>query len=291
MSKSKEGAGLPWPENGQSAADRLEAVISKGGFPEAKERLELEIRVKEVELGPGHPETVMALLELGNVLMCLDDAKGAARVAWRAVKAAGGKGGTGPGSHASIVANSFLGAALNSLGRPDEAERILKRAFEAAMGNLGPGHPDTLECANALAGELEDRGLASEGEAVLSDALEGVRGHPEDHGSQASKLRCNLAALLIGRGDMGGAEELLRPAHVDLTRLRGPYHPHTLFVANNLASVLLGLGEADQAVALYKEVLKGMSRFPPRNQSLILQAMDSLARAEAQAGKGGGGVN
>jgi tetratricopeptide (TPR) repeat protein len=230
----------------------------------------------------------MALLELGSVVFNLGDAGGAVRVARWAGAAAAGGGGTGPESHAGVAAATFLGVALSEAGRPGEAAGILRRALEAARGSLGPRHPDTLNCVNILAVALRRTGLLSAGEAVMSEALEGLKGHPEERGRHAAQIRCNLAPLFGLRGDTGRAVGLLRSAYADLRRLRGPDNPHALTAGSYLAYALLESGEADQAVALYREILNGMSGFPPEGQAFVRATMENLARAEAAAGRGGG---
>jgi tetratricopeptide (TPR) repeat protein len=288
---SEDKAAPLWPEDGRSAVERLQDIVEKGLPGPARERLEREIPAKEAELGPGHPETVMSLLELGNVLMAQGDLEGSVRLARKALKAALGEGGTGPGSHAAIAAATFLGETLTCSDRAVEAAGILKVALGEARGKLGVSHWDTLKAANALSMSLRETGRRQEAEVILSAALKDMKGRPGEGGHLPALTRANLAFLLLMRGDYAGAIKLLKTAYGGMSHQLGPFHPRTLAVGINLAGAMLESGEIEQSIALYKEILKGLGGSPPEMQMMVETTLHNLGWAEAMLGKGGGSVN
>lgn len=90
--------------------------------------------------------------------------------------------------------HSAMGVALDTLGRPAEAEAAYRRALELAPDN--PAVMNNLGLSQALAGRLDDA------LATLTRAA--------DHPRAGAQIRQNLALVLALKGDGAGAEKLAR---------------------------------------------------------------------------------
>ena len=66
-----------------------------------------------------------------------------------------------------------------------------------------------------------------------------------------------MGALLQARGDLEGAEPLLREALEARREVLGPKHPNTLTSVNNLGRLLQDRGDLERAEPLLREVVQG----------------------------------
>lgn len=165
----------------------------------------------------------------------LDDALSA----YRSIAAAPG---SAPATAAAARSNAC--AALNDLGRFEEALGEC-RAAEALRRELGdPALADTL---NNLAGALDALGRGDEAEAAYLEALAAHRraGAREDEALVLS----NLAALAIGRGDLGRALGWIDDAERLALATSEPWGPGERAVARENRAVAL------ERLGAYREAL------------------------------------
>ena len=145
-----------------------------------------------------------------------------------------------------------FGRLLRALGRPDDAARLLGRAWNDLHQCRGERHPETLSALDDHVAALIAAGRLGEAEGLAwrAPAL-----HPPDDPLLADALR-NLAAVHAARGRLVDAELELRRAW-DLLRLaRGPEHPSTREVVERLADVLREQRRPGEARALLEDALR-----------------------------------
>ena len=107
--------------------------------------------------------------------------------------------------------------------------------------------PDGFGTVTALVNGALREWLARAGREELEKLPSGERG--------ASRLINNLGMLLQAKGDLDGAEGLLREALAARRETLGDRHPDTLTSINNLGSLLHAKGDLDDAEGLYREAL------------------------------------
>lgn len=131
----------------------------------------------------------------------------------------------------------MLGWGIVALKRGDveSAQSRLARARELFGAGPVPAHWYWAAALAASAGEQPD--------AALATAREGVEAHPA-----SAVLRNNLAVLLEGAGDVGGAEAMLRAAYGE-----EPTLPQT---SKNLADLYYRAGRYDDAFDSYERAAK-----------------------------------
>ncbi|WP_108646466.1 toll/interleukin-1 receptor domain-containing protein [Polynucleobacter rarus] len=161
------------------------------------------------------------------------------------------------GTDAADTAKSLndLGNLLETLGRYDEAEPLLRRALAIREKVLGPEHPDTAKSLDNLGYLLGTLGRYHEAELLHNRALaisEKVFG-PE-HPDTASFLN-NLGNLLTNLGRYEEAEPLYKRSQAINEKVLGPEHPSTGANVNNLGLLLTKLGRYEEAEPLLKRAL------------------------------------
>jgi tetratricopeptide (TPR) repeat protein len=150
------------------------------------------------------------------------------------------------------------GLALLNLGRPTEAEPLLRRALAIFEAALGPDHPGVATRLSNLVELLRDTGRMSEAgtELLVRRALassEAALG--PDHPDVARDLN-NLAELLQVTARPAEAEPLLRRALVISEVALGPDHPDVAHVLSNLAGLLRNLVHPAEAEPLLRRALE-----------------------------------
>jgi len=158
---------------------------------------------------------------------------------------------------------NILGTALQERGDYDAAERALREALEIRERALGELHVDTLESLNNLAVVLSLRDRPedeAEEERLQRIALERRRRVFGDRHLETAQSLNNLAVFLYqrsGAGDLAAAADLLGEALEIREGELGADHPWVANTRSNLANVLLELGRASEAEALFREAIRG----------------------------------
>ncbi len=173
----------------------------------------------------------------------------------------------------------WIGNAYASLGHPDAAVDVLRRALGVATD-----HEMTCAARSTLGGALDDLGRTEEGLRMLEAALVDAETHlGEEHASTAN-IRANLALIHYREGRLGEAERLnLRALEADAARGAAP-HPRVL---TNLAGVYLEQGRLDEAErAIERAVEAGRSSpvYGPRH-IFTLEAVRALGECRLAAGR------
>jgi tetratricopeptide (TPR) repeat protein len=170
-----------------------------------------------------------------------------------------------------------IGAAYDSLGLFEPAERHLRAALEMRRRVLGPEHADVAESLVALASHMRGRGDLASAEGLLREAV-GLYGRLGLAGSLPGVMaRSELASVLdqLGQGDEG--ERLHRETLAAKRRLLGSEHHLVAESLNNLAVVVGQKGNWEEAETLHRESLEIMKKVHGPEHPEVAAAMSTLA--------------
>ena len=188
--------------------------------------------------------------------------------------------------------NSTLGTLaweLQTQGKYDAAEPLLREALQVQRETLGDRHPNTLVSINNLGLLLKDKGDLAAAEPLCREALEVQRETLGDRHPNTLISISNLGSLLHAKGDLAAAEPLCREALEVQRETLGSRHPSTLDSISNLGALLMDKGDLAAAEPLLREVLEvDRETFGSRHPNtllsigslgLLLQAKGDLATA------------
>jgi len=219
-----------------------------GLFTQAEPLVRRAADLRRQELGPGHPATHEALLELAAVLLrrgAVDEADATlGRVRTRAPRAA---------ARARLLA----GRVLYERGNLDGAEGAMRAAVDELGRAYGQRAPETLQGKGELAFLLSSRGEYDQADALLGLVVDEQRATlGADHPDVAASL--NARAMNQRRaGKYAAAEASYREALGLIERVQGRAHPDTLATLANLGVLLVTLNRFDEAEPILDEALAG----------------------------------
>jgi eukaryotic-like serine/threonine-protein kinase len=170
-------------------------------------------------LGPDDIETGGVYFNLGGVYRGLGKTQEMTECYERALKIMES---ASPGNVGTIRLRwTYAQDVLRRGRRLDEAETLLRRALEIAIGSLGADHPETLMTQKALAGILYDKKDYDQAKQILTKALETCRGLRRWASQTEAALAASLAFTLKAKGELNEAAEMLRASIARFERARG----------------------------------------------------------------------
>mmetsp|Transcript_61080 Transcript_61080/g.189212 ORF Transcript_61080/g.189212 Transcript_61080/m.189212 type:complete len:701 (-) Transcript_61080:223-2325(-) len=215
------------------------------------------------------------------------------------------------------VQNSIqaLARLFRQSGKLTEAEKLLRRSFEAIERTEGPDHKHTIIAVSALAEVLAKLGKLAEAETLqrriarsrhcpgrtvaltyynLSGLLaeQGKREQAEQYLRKALEIRerevgkghaevfvimAGLNVLLSQQGKLAEAERLMRSLLDAQTQKLGNDHPDTISTVDNLAVVLYKQGRLDEAGPLIRRVISARERKLGKDHPDTLNSLNTLA--------------
>lgn len=202
----------------------------------------------------------------------------------------------GPQHPKTARSASDLGLYLSRIGERRRAAGLLQRALAIDERVYGAGHPQVIEDVEHLAAALPageavlllERAAQSEDAATAARNLTRLAAIYESQGRRADAVRLyrqaiakeetgarlNDLALLI---EPKAALPLLRRALELRQKQLGPAHPETAATLNNLANVLLALGNLAQAEPLQRRALRALEDALGSGHSRVATASSNLA--------------
>ena len=216
-----------------------------GRVGDARQQYQRALGIRENRLAPTHPKIAMTL----HNIAILEDRSGRpeqARVLLE--RALSIHDATHGADHPDTAAVRLtLGSALRKLGEQEAALAASKEALRAYEATLGPDSVLAAIAHTSVARVQVDRGELSEAEAEYRRALEIQRSKGVSSGVTAA----SLGHLLLERGEVEEAVQLLQQGRADLERRLGLQHPDLLSVLEGLGKVALARGKYDpDALAL-----------------------------------------
>jgi serine/threonine protein kinase/Flp pilus assembly protein TadD len=192
-----------------------------------------------------------------------------------------------------------IGTSYVGLGQYELAENYLQQALESNLRLYGEDHPETVRCLASLAGVLSNKADSSSVIPLYQRLIPIYRRQQQAGTVNASELAQVLndySVLVRLKGDLKGAETLLREALALTANLPSKFRAVSAYIKLNLALVRAdqgGLAEAVQmnraAVSEYRQI-QGRERFE-LGMSLTalgdeLTIMNQLAEAESALHEG-----
>lgn len=228
----------------ESVAQSMESV---GMIQPAIASMQQVVDLRREHAGPQHPETLDALLQLGNLRIRIGDTDKAERDLHEAL--AGFESAHGPDSQRSISTRTALGAAAQASGEIARAESYYEEALNLARTHLGNDHESTLAIINNLAFLTLDAGQLHEAEPYFLESLERTRAlYGEDDIATARRVHA-LGLFRARQGRHSEAHELLYAAYEAQREVHGDNHPNVVVSMIELARTLLDLNRFDEAEA------------------------------------------
>lgn len=169
-----------------------------------------------------------------------------------------------------------LGSVLMHQGRFDDAEPLVQEAYDGRLRVLGSEEPGTLRALNDLGYLHRARGELAEAEECYRGALEGMRRVLGSEHPDTLAMLQNTGYVLQTRGDLEGAEELLAEALAGKRRLLGDEHPETLSAINNMGGLMRLSKRLADAEPYYREAFDGRRRVLGEKHPDTLSSMSNM---------------
>lgn len=185
----------------------------------------------------------------------------------------------------TLTAAINLASTLTYLGRPADAEKLLRDRIPVMEEMLGAETHKTLTAKSVLATVLNDQGRFVESEPLFQQIIEAqLRVLGEEHDDTQVAMN-NYAYLLSDLGRFDEAEPIFRRIYDSRVQNLGELHPRTLTALGNLAVTLSDLGRYDDAENLYRHVLETSRRVLGDEHPSTHGAMSNLAVLLSNLGK------
>jgi tetratricopeptide (TPR) repeat protein len=130
---------------------------------------------------------------------------------------------------------SNLAMLLQTMGKLDEAEVLMKDTLRRCRENLGDAHLYTLTSINNFAGLMRQKGILDEAERLLQEALDGLRLQLGSKHLDTLKTANNLATLLHDCHRYDEAEKLYNEVLAGRRQALGDWHAESMAIAKRLA--------------------------------------------------------
>lgn len=234
-------------------------------------------------LGRDHPDTIVALSNVGTLLKIVDEMEEAERVTREVVELQTRV--VGPTHRDTLDTRCGLADLLQQLGKLDEALRVSELTSSDATAALGADDPITLQSRSIQAAILVDLGRKAEGIEMARDVLERRRRVLGAEHRDTLTTQNILGNRLADEGRMEEALPLLRDVVTRATAVLGPEHPSTLSYSNNLAQALRRARLFDEAEPVYRRTLEVQRRTQGPTHRATLTTLNNLGIMLQQAGR------
>lgn len=191
----------------------------------------------------------------------------------------------GPDNKETLTVQHNHAAALLSLGRIEDARKLLQHVYEARSRTLGPGSEDALASLSLLGFAAQKAGDDEGSLKVYKDALEAQR---KSQGPTARGTLETLASYADVLHQMGRDEEADKAAQElirDATTAEGADGRMTLMGQSIRAAILKDLGKLDESERLSRESLAIKRRIYGLDHDETLVTENTLAQTLEQQKK------
>lgn len=214
---------------------------------------ERALALRRHELGEDHPETLLSINNLGEILHYQGKLEEAEPYYQEAIdKRRKAFGNEHPDTLASIA---NMGALLQAMGDLDGALPYYQEALDTRRRVLGADDASTLDSIGNMGRLLQDQGKLAEAEPFYREALEKKRRVlGVDHPETLMSIN-NMGALLRGLGKLDEAAPFYRDALDGSRRVLGEDHPETLTAIGNMGVLLRTQGKLEESEPFFREAL------------------------------------
>ena len=246
-------AGDPFGLREAARLNNLAAIHwSEGEHEDAARLYEQVIAMREVALGPEHPEVAGALQNLGAARRALGAYEQARTLYERALSIY--EQTLGPRHPQVATALSNLGNVQSQADQQQEARASYERALSIQREVLGPDHPKTATTLINLSNAYSV-GEAAQKEALIREALAIWERAGKSDDPTAALARTNLGGLLTKTERYEEAEIVLEQALASLERTKGPEHPSVAACLYSLGKLYQATGQFERALAVHERAL------------------------------------
>jgi tetratricopeptide (TPR) repeat protein len=264
------------PSVASSLLDIGNVLDDQGKSDEALASYRRALAIEERTLGPDHPNTGITLNNISETLGHRGRVEEALSYARRALAVE--EKAFGPDHPDTSQPLGNVGVLLAQRGQLDEALALLRRSLAIREKTYGSDHPEVAE-------DLFDVGDTLARQGHLAQALTTYRRampiYEKAYGATNSRVAIRLvsfAGLLTTAGAYREALEDDRRALGILEHALGAAHPSVALALTGLGNALIGLRQADQAVAPLERALR-IHQATPRNPADEAETRLALARA------------
>lgn len=229
-----------------------------GQFDAAEAQLRTALDLSRRALGPTHPDTLRAQMELA--LLLHDRGQGDEALPMLRATLDDAERVLGRDHVMTLRAVSSLAWALRGMGRGPEAEPLFRRAFDQSRRTLGPTDSVALKAATNYALALIDAGDFERAAGVLDPSIETARAVLGERHPDFLYMQNIRAFLLSQQKRHAEAADLYRTVVDGAVVVLGADHPYTLYWKNSLAWSTLKKGDAPAAEGLFRETLPARVR-------------------------------
>ncbi len=256
---------------------------SIGRVDEAEAHMRSSLNLRRETLGKSHPETLLAMIGLGRILLQkgnLEEARGVAEEALELqLKLMGPE-------HQDVATSAVLvGQIAIQMGDLQKGEVLVTRGYLLQLQLLGEEHPKTLQSLVQLAQISRMKGDFARSLELAQQSLALARKvHGDEHQSTITALH-SLATVLMAMGEVEQAGALCREAYEMSSRLLGREHPRTAVSLQMLGEVSAKAGRYKEAEQLYREALKAMERVLGPDHPQSTKVSKELAKVLTELGR------
>jgi serine/threonine-protein kinase len=226
---------------------------SLGLYTAAQPLLEHAIEVGRRANGPGNPDVLSSMDELGMLFIQQGRLADAKKLLQETLVLA--QRSLGPDNPVTLETMSDVAYTLTLDGRNGKALDLARHAFETQRRVLGEGATSTLWTMNVLALILGRNDRLAESEQLYRQELDIERRVHGPDSTGALNAMSNLGATLIVMGRLSDGEDIMRQTFDIQHRVNGLQHPETARTLYNLACAVARQGHRDEAFSLLHEAV------------------------------------
>ncbi|CAF9921052.1 MAG: hypothetical protein ALECFALPRED_001699 [Alectoria fallacina] len=218
--RSKSPDGLPAsPVEHLAAVRNPTSPYSKQRQDEEK-KLRIQLRERQTELGPEHPDTLTSMADLGSIYEEQGKLADAETMYQRALE--GYEETYNPDHNLTLNVVRNLGIVFEKQGKLADAETMYQRALEGYEKTYSPDHNLTLNIVRNLGIVYEKQGKLADAETMYQRALEGYEEtYSPDHNLTLNVAR-NLGIVYEKQGKLAEAKALNQRALNGYENILGP---------------------------------------------------------------------
>jgi len=248
--------------------------LSLGKYPEAEPHIESAYRIRRVELGQEHPDTLASTASLGELRLRQGKYEESERLCATVVESRRRVLGR---EHPDTLASMYsLAVVYWYQRRHAEAETLFSEVSELGSRTLGEDHPDTLAALNGVAWTYVRQARHAEAERLFERLFKTCL---ETLGEEHNFTLGIMNGLVQVYPDVNQYEEaeLLGRRCLELRRRAlGDEHPETLEAMGLLGRVYTKQGRYEEAEPLYKAILETQRRLETQDDK-VLRQLEGLA--------------
>jgi tetratricopeptide (TPR) repeat protein len=264
------------PEIESAARLTLGNTFKKLGLYDASQpHLKGAYTIRREHFGEDHPDTLVALHNLGTLQIAKDEFDVAGKTLADVV--AKRRRILGDEQVDTIDSIVELAIARYRHGAFDKAEQLQRTALAGRRRIFGSEHVGTLNCMGALAWTLMRTGELAEAEKLFQESRDGLKRILGDNHADSIQATNGLATIYFELWKPQEAERLYQEAIEAGRRTFGRDHPASVVALNGLANVFKRTGRQSKGEPLYREVLAVYRKRLGDDHQFTLIAVNNLA--------------